>query len=160
MNCLLFLLAVIPSHIHGFYISWTYFFRRRKVLLEVALGSRGHKLTSIQAKKGKYPGGPKPFIYSQKVVNGGLSNAEVKELWRRKEYGIDDRRSGRRVASGRETQTQRKDSHRPRHTARHPSKQHYSSHNQDTAAYREAQRPASQVNHTTEAHDNSWPMYR
>lgn len=31
VNCLLFLLAVIPSHVHGFYISWVYFWRRRKV---------------------------------------------------------------------------------------------------------------------------------
>lgn len=31
INCLLFLCAVIPSHIHGFYISCTYFHRRRKV---------------------------------------------------------------------------------------------------------------------------------
>lgn len=33
LNCLLFLLAVIPSHVHGFYISWIYFWRRRKVSL-------------------------------------------------------------------------------------------------------------------------------
>ena len=31
VNCLLFLLAVLPSHIHGFYLSWTYFSRIRKV---------------------------------------------------------------------------------------------------------------------------------
>lgn len=31
VNCLWFLLAVIPSHIHGFWISRTYFHRRRKV---------------------------------------------------------------------------------------------------------------------------------
>ena len=31
MNCFLFLLAVIPAHIHGFYLSCTYFHRRRKV---------------------------------------------------------------------------------------------------------------------------------
>jgi len=31
LNCCFFLLAVIPSHIHGFYISCTYFHRRRKV---------------------------------------------------------------------------------------------------------------------------------
>lgn len=33
LNCLLFLLAVIPSHVHGFYLSWMYFWRRRKVRL-------------------------------------------------------------------------------------------------------------------------------
>ena len=31
INCFLFLLAVIPSHVHGFYISCTYFHRRKKV---------------------------------------------------------------------------------------------------------------------------------
>ncbi len=31
LNCVLFLLAVIPSHIHGFYITMTYFHRRHKV---------------------------------------------------------------------------------------------------------------------------------
>lgn len=31
LNCILFILAVIPSHIHGFYISCTYFHRRGKV---------------------------------------------------------------------------------------------------------------------------------
>jgi uncharacterized membrane protein YqaE (UPF0057 family) len=31
LNCALFLLAVLPSHIHGFYISCTYFHRRKKV---------------------------------------------------------------------------------------------------------------------------------
>jgi uncharacterized membrane protein YqaE (UPF0057 family) len=31
VNSLLFLCAVIPSHVHGFYISWVYFSRRRKV---------------------------------------------------------------------------------------------------------------------------------
>lgn len=32
MNCLLFLLAILPSHIHGFYISCVYFHRKSKVL--------------------------------------------------------------------------------------------------------------------------------
>ena len=31
LNCLFFLLGVIPSHIHGFYMTCTYFSRRRKV---------------------------------------------------------------------------------------------------------------------------------
>lgn len=31
LNCLFFLLAVIPSHVHGFYVSWVYFARRRRV---------------------------------------------------------------------------------------------------------------------------------
>jgi hypothetical protein len=31
LNCCFFVLAVIPSHIHGFWISCTYFHRRSKV---------------------------------------------------------------------------------------------------------------------------------
>lgn len=31
VNCLWFLLAIFPSHIHGFWVSCTYFHRRRKV---------------------------------------------------------------------------------------------------------------------------------
>jgi uncharacterized membrane protein YqaE (UPF0057 family) len=31
INCGFFLLAVIPAHIHGFWISCTYFHRKRKV---------------------------------------------------------------------------------------------------------------------------------
>lgn len=30
-NCCLLILAVIPSHVHGFYVSCIYFHRRRKV---------------------------------------------------------------------------------------------------------------------------------
>ncbi|KAI7160543.1 hypothetical protein KC316_g14154 [Hortaea werneckii] len=58
INCTLFLLAVIPSHIHGFYISMVYFHRRKKV------------------RKGQYPGGSKAFIFSKSVLNGGASDAE------------------------------------------------------------------------------------
>lgn len=64
LNSLLFLLAVIPSHVHGFYISWVYFWRRRKV------------------RKGRYPGGPKRFITSKDVINGGLSDREVARLYK------------------------------------------------------------------------------
>lgn len=67
VNCLLFLLAVIPSHVHGFYISFTYFNRKRKV------------------RKGKYPGEPHGFIHSRKVNNGGASKEEVKMLKREME---------------------------------------------------------------------------
>ena len=31
LNCCLFLLAILPSHIHGFYLTCTYFHRRKKV---------------------------------------------------------------------------------------------------------------------------------
>ncbi|KAK5121317.1 hypothetical protein LTR85_005483 [Meristemomyces frigidus] len=76
LNCCFFLLAVIPSHVHGFYISCTYFHRRGKV------------------KKGRYPGGSKSMIHSRNVLNGGASNAEVDRLWR-KENGLERKSSGR-----------------------------------------------------------------
>src|SRR6266498_2586947 len=62
INSILFILGVIPSHIHGFYISLTYFNRKRKV------------------RKGRYPGDWKAFIYSTKVQNGGASDREVRRL--------------------------------------------------------------------------------
>lgn len=41
LNCLFFLAAVIPAHIHGFYISMTYFHRKSKVRnFQEALPSR------------------------------------------------------------------------------------------------------------------------
>jgi uncharacterized membrane protein YqaE (UPF0057 family) len=79
INCGFFLLAVIPAHIHGFWISCTYFHRKRK------------------ARKGRYPGGKKPMLYSKNVLNGGLSDREVERRWI-KEQGLDRRlsqRSGR-----------------------------------------------------------------
>jgi uncharacterized membrane protein YqaE (UPF0057 family) len=66
INSMLFLLAVIPSHFHGFYISWTYFSRKKKVA------------------KGRYPGDRKAIIYSEKVQNGGASSSEIKTLHRQK----------------------------------------------------------------------------
>ncbi|RMY52218.1 hypothetical protein D0863_14342 [Hortaea werneckii] len=74
INCTLFLLAVIPSHIHGFYISLVYFHRRKKV------------------RRGQYPGGSKAFIFSKSVLNGGASDAEVDRLWR-KERGLEPKGS-------------------------------------------------------------------
>lgn len=62
LNCCLFLLGVIPSHVHGFYISCTYFHRKNKV------------------RKGKWPGGPKSLIFCRKVWNGGASEGRVEEL--------------------------------------------------------------------------------
>ena len=62
INCILFLLAIIPSHVHAFYISMTYFHRKRKV------------------RKGKYPGPRRAGIYSEKVQNGGASSSEVRRL--------------------------------------------------------------------------------
>jgi uncharacterized membrane protein YqaE (UPF0057 family) len=63
VNSLLFLAGVLPSHVHGFYISSTYFHRRRK------------------ARKGRYPGGRKSMIASKNVLNGGLRSSEVERRW-------------------------------------------------------------------------------
>ncbi|KAK7516766.1 hypothetical protein IWZ03DRAFT_415279 [Phyllosticta citriasiana] len=62
INCLLFIAAVLPSHIHGFYISCTYFARRRRV------------------RKGRWPGGDKSFIASEDVLCGGASPEELRRL--------------------------------------------------------------------------------
>lgn len=62
INTLFFLAGVLPGHIHGFYVTCTYFHRKRKV------------------RRGKYPGGRKAGIWSQKVWNGGASSRHVREL--------------------------------------------------------------------------------
>jgi|SRR6186713_2626339 len=72
INSILFLLAVIPAHIHGFYISFVYFSRKRKV------------------RKGVYPGPPRALIYSEKVQNGGATKREV---WKQK-HKQDMKQSG------------------------------------------------------------------
>jgi uncharacterized membrane protein YqaE (UPF0057 family) len=72
INCLLFLLAVFPAHIHGFMISMTYFHRKRKV------------------RKGKFPGKAPSYTKSEKVVTGGagweayevLRGGRGKRSWR------------------------------------------------------------------------------
>ncbi|EXJ61530.1 hypothetical protein A1O7_01958 [Cladophialophora yegresii CBS 114405] len=76
-NCVMFVLAVIPSHIHGFYISLTYFNRKRKV------------------RKGVYPGKPKHLIWSDRVNNGGGSRREIERL----RHGKEQSRLGRRNTS-------------------------------------------------------------
>ncbi|KAK0252925.1 hypothetical protein LTS09_012082 [Friedmanniomyces endolithicus] len=90
LNSLLFLLAVIPSHVHGFYISCTYLHRRKKV------------------RKGRWPGGPKSLIHSDNVINGGASNAEAARLWR-KENGVEEKESRR----SRHSSVKRVDSQHP-----------------------------------------------
>ena len=80
LNCCLFLLAVIPSHIHGFYISLTYFNRKRKV------------------RKGKYPGAKRPMIYSERVQTGGAGYREVRRLKAEKEEGIDGGKLSKRTS--------------------------------------------------------------
>lgn len=69
INCLLFLAAVLPSHVHAFYISCTYFNRKRKVRKQV------------------YPGNWRWGIYSEKVQNGGASQREIARLKRARADG-------------------------------------------------------------------------
>ncbi len=88
VNAILFIAGVIPGHIHGFYIIYTYFYRKRKV------------------KKGRYPGGKKAGIFSEQVWNGGASNEKVRELLlaqRRREAEEEEVRvmkMGRKRSSG------------------------------------------------------------
>lgn len=86
VNTLWFLCGVIPGHIHGFYITWTYFSRKKKV------------------RKGRYPGGPKPLIYSPRVINGDASPQRVRQLYlaeqRAKEEALVSKQSSQRGASG------------------------------------------------------------
>ncbi|KAH0847807.1 hypothetical protein AYO21_04013 [Fonsecaea monophora] len=78
-NCVMFILAIIPSHIHGFYISLTYFNRKRKV------------------RRGIYPGKPRHLIWSDRVNNGGASRREVERLRYERDQGKLSRRASRRV---------------------------------------------------------------
>lgn len=78
VNTLWFLCGVIPGHIHGFYVTWTYFHRKRKV------------------RKGKYPGGPKSFIYSRRVINGDASDERVRQLWKEEQRAKEDKLMRRR----------------------------------------------------------------
>ncbi|KUJ16373.1 uncharacterized protein LY89DRAFT_782637 [Mollisia scopiformis] len=86
INTLLFICGVIPAHIHGFYISCTYYSRKRKV------------------RKGRFPGGRKSFIYSQQVINGGASDERVRELWKAK-CRAEEGGNGRKKSGGREERT-------------------------------------------------------
>ncbi|KIW88279.1 uncharacterized protein Z519_10846 [Cladophialophora bantiana CBS 173.52] len=79
LNCVMFILAIIPSHIHGLYISLTYFNRKRKV------------------RNGVYLGKPKHLILSKRVNNGGATRREVEGLRYEKEQGKLSRRISRRV---------------------------------------------------------------
>lgn len=75
LNSMLFLLAVIPSHVHGFYISIVYFTRKRRV------------------RQGKWPGKPhKAGIRSEKVLTGGAGWKGAETL---KPSSRKDRRAGR-----------------------------------------------------------------
>jgi len=52
-----------------------------------------------QVKKGRYPGGPKSFIQSSNVINGGASNAEAERLYRQ-EKGLKKSSSRRSRSRG------------------------------------------------------------
>jgi uncharacterized membrane protein YqaE (UPF0057 family) len=69
LNSILFLLAVIPSHIHGFYLSMTYFNRKRKV------------------RRGVYPGDKHSGIWSDRINQGGATRKEYLRLKEEKEFG-------------------------------------------------------------------------
>ncbi|KAH8759056.1 hypothetical protein F5883DRAFT_427120 [Diaporthe sp. PMI_573] len=88
VNTLWFLCGVIPGHVHGFYVTWTYFSRKKKV------------------RRGRYPGGPKPFIYSSRVVNGDASDERVRQLWRA------EQRANRAADGGRDGDLRRQSSRR------------------------------------------------
>lgn len=83
INTLLFIAGVIPGHIHAFYVTCTYFNRKRKV------------------RKGRYPGGRKAFIYSEEVWNGGARRSVVEGL-REEERFVKEERRTKRKGQGRE----------------------------------------------------------
>jgi hypothetical protein len=69
-------------------VTWTYFSRKKKV------------------RRGRYPGGPKPFIYSSRVVNGDASDERVRQLWRA------EQRANRAADGGRDGDLRRQSSRR------------------------------------------------
>jgi hypothetical protein len=95
LNTIFFIAGVIPGHIHGFYITCTYFYRKRKV------------------KKGQYPGGRKVGIFSEKVWNGGASNEKVRDLLlaQRREEETGEMKMNKR-GSGRSSRLERMGSSR------------------------------------------------
>lgn len=136
LNCAFFILAVIPSHIHGFYLSCVYFHRRAKVGRRfVTTLFRGRFNKYSQVRKGRYPGGPKTMIDSEYVLRGGASQAEVDRLWR-KEFG-SSRRTSRRYSGYRDdekrssggtsvrddTSIRPASSRQSRHSAAYPTRQ-------------------------------------
>lgn len=94
ISCCLFLCGVIPSHIHGFYLSCTYFHRRKK------------------ARKGRYPGPPCSFIFDRRVWNGGLSDTEV-EYRRMKELREKQRKNDEKSGVVRRDSTRKRRSSPP-----------------------------------------------
>ena len=98
VSCFLFLCGVIPSHIHGFYLSCTYFHRYDDVPLRstetVALNTDPRRK---KARKGRYPGPPCTFIFDRRVWYGGLSSGEVerrRSALLEKKAGSDVRKKG------------------------------------------------------------------
>ncbi|CZS88638.1 uncharacterized protein RAG0_00317 [Rhynchosporium agropyri] len=77
INVLLFIAGVIPGHIHAFYVTCTYFHRKHRV------------------KRGRYPGGRKAGICSERVWNGGVGRGRVDELWREEE-GLEEKQGAKR----------------------------------------------------------------
>ncbi|KAL1845377.1 hypothetical protein VTK73DRAFT_599 [Phialemonium thermophilum] len=59
INICLTLLGYIPGHVHAFYIEYVYYDRRE------------------QAREGRYPAGPAPGVYSDRVQTGGRSYGTI-----------------------------------------------------------------------------------
>lgn len=53
----------------------------------------------MQVKKGRYPGGPKPLIFSEKIINGGASNREVEALLRKQNGAVVEKKKSQRRSS-------------------------------------------------------------
>jgi hypothetical protein len=95
VNSILFIAGVFPSHLHCWYLSCTYFHRRRK------------------ARKGKYPGGEKAMIASKSVLNGGLSSAECEKRWWAENGSKLEKRSSRKNSKRNSKRESRRDSRQP-----------------------------------------------
>jgi hypothetical protein len=108
VNSILFIAGVFPSHLHCWYLSLTYFHRRRK------------------ARKGKYPGDHKALIASKNVLNGGLSSVECERRWWAENGGkIEKRRSRKSGTSngGKSKRQSRQSSWRDAETQVYPVQQ-------------------------------------
>ncbi|KAG9244331.1 hypothetical protein BJ878DRAFT_441520 [Calycina marina] len=82
INCLLFIAGVLPSHIHAFYVSCTYFHRKRRV-------RKG--LPPVKATGTYYKAG----IYSERILAGGKERVR-KVRGERQQGGRGEDMSGRR----------------------------------------------------------------
>lgn len=93
LNCILFFLGVLPSHVHGFYISCVYFHRRKKVclalldrllalalLLRLTVGNWRKVSHEIESNIAHFFSG-----WSVHGVNFGLTTGQKRSMARRSE---------------------------------------------------------------------------